>query len=277
MGAGFLGFDRVHRLGERAVRPPAALASVSKCRFQLERVARGLLVLGLAAAAPARPAPAFEDSIAQRTLACSACHGEQGRAGPDGFYPRLAGKPAGYLYNQLLNFRDGRRHYGPMTQMVEWLSDDYLIEIARHFASQQLPYPAPALSVRPPEPAVLQRGRQLALEGDRAQRLPACAACHGTRLMGIEPRFPALLGLPADYLLAQLGGWKSGQRRAHAPDCMARIAERLGDADAHAIVSWLVRQPVPANSHPAPAAALTPTLSDELACGAPLAPGRADR
>jgi hypothetical protein len=26
----------------------------------------------------------------------------------DGYYPRIAGKPAGYLYNQLLNFRDGR-------------------------------------------------------------------------------------------------------------------------------------------------------------------------
>ena len=51
-------------------------------------------------------APAFEDSMAQRTLACTACHGKEGRAGPDGYYPRIAGKPAGYLYNQLLNFRD---------------------------------------------------------------------------------------------------------------------------------------------------------------------------
>lgn len=240
----------------------------------LECAARGVLVLGLAASAAAWSTPTFEDSMAQRTLACSACHGEQGRAGPDGFYPRLAGKPAGYLYNQLLNFRDGRRHYGPMTQMVQWLSDDYLMEIARYFSSQQLPYPTPGHAARPPGPAVLQRGRQLALEGDRAQRLPACTACHGLRLMGVEPRFPALLGLPADYLLAQLGGWKSGQRRAHAPDCMAHVAERLGDADVHAVVAWLTRQPVPNNSHPASAAALAPALGADLACGASRAPGR---
>jgi cytochrome c553 len=57
----------------------------------------------------------------------------RGRAGPDGYYPRLAGKPAGYLYHQLLNFRDGRRHYGLMTRMVDPLGNAYLMEIARAF------------------------------------------------------------------------------------------------------------------------------------------------
>ena len=72
--------------------------------------------------------------MAQRTLACTACHGKEGRAGPDGYYPRIAGKPAGYLYNQLLNFRDGRRHYGLMAGLLDPLSDAYLLEIAQHFA-----------------------------------------------------------------------------------------------------------------------------------------------
>ncbi|MCB2071660.1 MAG: cytochrome C, partial [Ottowia sp.] len=47
----------------------------------------------LGATALAQAAPPFRDDMAQRTLACTACHGEQGRAGPDGYYPRLAGKP----------------------------------------------------------------------------------------------------------------------------------------------------------------------------------------
>ena len=63
--------------------------------------------------------PVFEDTMAERTRACSHCHGKQGRAGPDGYYPRLAGKPAAYLYNQLLNFREGRRHYSLMTGLLE--------------------------------------------------------------------------------------------------------------------------------------------------------------
>ena len=110
-------------------------------------------------AAAASAAPAFEDSIAERTKACTFCHGEQGRAGPDGYYPRLAGKPAGYLYNQLLNFRDGRRHYGLMTRMVDMLSDRYLMEIAQYFAALEVPYPPPAPLPGTPSAELLAHGR----------------------------------------------------------------------------------------------------------------------
>ena len=228
-----------------------------------------LLALSAQAAAP------FRDDMAQRTLACVACHGEQGRAGPDGYYPRLAGKPAGYLYNQLLNFRDGRRHYGLMTRMVDVLSDAYLMDIARHFAALQAPYPPPAPLANPPAAAVLERGRTLALHGDAAQGVPACVQCHGPQLTGALPQVPGLLGLPPDYLTAQLGGWRTGQRRAHAPDCMARIVQRLSDRDAHAVVSWLASQPVPADARPAPE---RPPLSPEwadLRCGSAPEPGAA--
>ena len=70
------------------------------------------------------PAPVpVPDTIEQRVAACTTCHGRQGRAARDGYYPRIAGKPAGYLYNQLINFREGRRHYAPMTYLVEHLSE----------------------------------------------------------------------------------------------------------------------------------------------------------
>ena len=236
---------------------------------RLGRWLGGVLMLVLAAAAQA--AAPFEDTMAQRTLACTACHGEQGRAGPDGFYPRLAGKPAGYLYNQLLNFRDGRRHYGLMTRMVDVLSDAYLIDIARHFAALQVPYAPPTPLANPPSAAVLARGRTLALQGDAAQRLPACVHCHGQRLTGALPAVPGLLGLPQDYLTAQLGGWRTGQRRAHAPDCMASVVQRLPDRDAYAVVAWLASQPLPADTRPAPERPALPAEWSDLKCGS--APG----
>lgn len=211
-------------------------------------------------------APKFEDSMAQRTLACVACHGKQGRAGPDGYYPRLAGKPAGYLYNQLLNFRDGRRHYGLMTGLVDPLTDAYLMEIAQYFSQLDLPYPAPQPAVAPK--VVLERGRVLVTQGDATRKLPACTQCHGQALTGVAPNIPGLLGLPRDYLSAQLGGWQTKQRRAQAPDCMAHIAGQLTTQDVAAIAHWLAAQALPANSQ---AVASLPPGAQRISCGsAPL-------
>ena len=47
-------------------------------------------------APPVRTVP---DTIAERVRTCTACHGKEGRATNQGYFPRIAGKPAGYLYN----------------------------------------------------------------------------------------------------------------------------------------------------------------------------------
>ncbi len=195
-------------------------------------------------------AKGFEDSMAERTRPCTACHGDQGRAGPDGYYPRLAGKPAGYLYNQLKNFAQGRRHYGLMTRLVDPLSDAYLREIAAYFSELKLPYPAATQSATRMPPAVLQRGQQLALHGDATHRVPACIQCHGARLTGVQPHVPGLLGLPLDYLNAQLGAWQTHQRQALAPDCMAQVVERLNSSDLIAVATWLSAQTLPQDTSP---------------------------
>ena len=200
--------------------------------------------------AAAQPVP---NTLAQRALACTGCHGKEGRAAPDGYYPRLAGKPAGYLYNQLLNFRDGRRDYGLMSELIAPLSDDYLKALAGHFASLDLPYPPPQRpTLSAPE---LARAEQLIRHGDATRRLPACTACHGERLTGTQPAVPGLLGLSRDYLNGQLGAWRSGQRHAQSPDCMADIAQALTAAEINAMTQFLAGQPMPADPHPAAALA----------------------
>ncbi len=208
-------------------------------------------LVALGGAAPVRAAPPVPDTMAQRVLACTGCHGREGRAASDGFHPRIAGKPAGYLYNQLLAFRDGRRQYALMTALLDPLDDSYLRAIAGHFATLELPYAAPQPSGAPAE--VLARGRVLVEQGDAAQRVPACAACHGAALTGVLPAVPGLLGLPRDYLNAQLGAWRTGQRRAHAPDCMAQVAQSLSPQDIQAVAHWLAAQPVPGAGKPAAA------------------------
>lgn len=188
-----------------------------------------------------------------RLAACTACHGEQGKAGADGYYPRLAGKPRDYLYHQLLNFRDGRRQYQPMAHLLRDLPDAYLRDIAIWFSDQHPPYPAPTAT--PTDAAQLARGNQLVRQGDAARKLPACSACHGAALSGVLPAIPGLLGLPRDYIGAQIGSWQSGLRRAAAPDCMADIARRLEPADVAAVAAWLSAQLVPHGSVPTATAA----------------------
>ncbi|WP_370807484.1 c-type cytochrome [Simplicispira lacusdiani] len=219
---------------------------------RLRRLPCRLRALGMAvlcAMALAAPPARADAGMAQRVRACTLCHGPEGRATPDGYFPRIAGKPAGYLANQLLNFREGRRSYPPMAHLIEHLTEEYLREMAAHFAALDLPYPPPPVSQAPQ--AVLERGRALVQHGDTAREIPACVQCHGAALTGVAPAIPGLLGLPRDYLNSQLGAWATGQRRAQAPDCMAAIARRLAPQDVAAVSAWLAAQPVPGHGHPA--------------------------
>ena len=240
------------------------LAFISSCsvaspRFWVKTCLSAAAAVGLATALGTAPAAAQgpvlkPDTMAARVAACTACHGEQGRAGSDGYYPRLAGKPQEYLYHQLLNFRDDRRQYRPMSHLLAGLPDDYLREIAAYFADQHVPYPA---AVRPEvSTAILEAGRKLAQDGDAARGLPACAACHGAALGGLLPGVPGLLGLPRDYIGAQIGSWKNGLRRAAEPDCMADVAAKLTPADISALAAWLSSRPVPASYAAEPADSL---------------------
>ncbi len=218
-------------------------------------------------AAPDLPAPLIAaplppaGSMASRVLACTACHGPEGRATPGGYFPRIAGKPAGYLYRQLQNFQQGRRSYPAMNRLMEFLPPSYLREMAVHFASLDLPYPPP--SPAPSPPAMLAQGEQLVLRGDARRGLPACAACHGERLLGTGDDIPGLLGLSRDYLNSQLGAWRSGQRQAAAPDCMEHVARALTPQEVVAVTAWLSSRPVEPGAHREAAPARLP-----LRCGA---------
>lgn len=238
----------------------ASSMSAFSCRYRIGWSLRwifGLAVTAISVLSPvsAQSAPGNDllqpGTMQARVAACTACHGEQGKAGADGYYPRLAGKPSDYLYHQLLNFRDGLRLYRPMTHLLAGLPDDYLREIAAYFADQHVPYPPPVRAAVSPD--MLGHGRVLAMQGDPARGLPACVACHGTALSGQSPAIPGLLGLPRDYIGAQIGGWKNGLRRAAAPDCMADVAQKLTPEDIGALSAWLSSRPVVEPYQPDPA------------------------
>lgn len=204
------------------------------------------------AQAPAS-APGVADTMAQRMQACVVCHGREGRATGAGYFPRIAGKPAGYLFNQLGNFREGRRSNRAMNHLMQHMSDDYLHDIARYFSELDLPYP-PAREHGLSAPQQ-QAAEQLVFHGAPERRIPACISCHGAAMAGRLPAMPGLLTLPADYLIGQLGAWRTGSRRAAAPDCMADIARRLSAGEVTAVSRWLSAQTLPKGVRPQAASA----------------------
>ena len=207
----------------------------------------------------AADAPKVPDTLQPRIAACTACHGVHGEGTPQsGFFPRIAGKPAGDLARQLQDFQAGLRKYAPMEYAVQGLTSAYMREIADYFAAQQVPYtrsPVPRLPAQ-----TLQRGEQLVNRGDPAKKIPACASCHGTQLTGVQPDTPGLVGLPYDYVSSQLGSWRTRTRATVAPDCMAVVANRLGAADISAVSAWLASRELPADTHAQPAGSVNPPL-----------------
>lgn len=194
------------------------------------------------------------DTIEQRMLACTICHGKQGEGlQRNEYFPRLAGKPAGYLYNQLANYRDRRREFPIMNYLVAYLSDAYLLEIAEYFSRLSPPYPPPSTRA---SPAVLARGEKLVHEGDPARKLPGCAACHGKTLTGMQPSIPGLVGLYGDYIAAQMGAWRNGTRHSIESDCMRDVAKQLTPDDIGAVSAFLAAQPVTGDMKPLAAGSL---------------------
>jgi len=217
--------------------------------------------MGSAARAQTTQTPRAPDTIEARVRACTPCHGEQGQGTENDYFPRLAGKPAGYLTNQLVAFRDGRRRYAPMNYLLEYQTEAYLEKIAGYFSALR----PPPLREAPTDASasVLARGKILVTDGDQARGVPACAGCHGPKLTGMEPGIPGLVGLHARYISAQLGEFRYGTRTAAAPDCMQLVAASLTESDTTAVAAYLASQPVP--SDPSPVA--PGTLAMPFACG----------
>lgn len=178
----------------------------------------------LAQTSVAAPAP-DRQGMQDRLAACAFCHGKQGEGDLDrrgGVYPRLAGQPAGYLYQQMRQFvADQRTGIPPvvlMRNLLRDLSPDYTHKIAQFYQDETPAYPP----LRQYDPAQLQLGRTLVEQGLPAKQVPACTSCHGARLEGRAPATAALAGQNERYLTVQLMHWLQGQRHGELHQHIAR-------------------------------------------------------
>ena len=163
---------------------------------------------------------------------CAACHGWQGHSIAPKF-PVLAGQRANYLLAQLQAFRAQTRGdpdaLGYMWGMAAPLDDSIMSSLATYYSQQ-----SPVAGERG-DPALMARGMQLYQNGDQAEGIPPCMACHGPHGEGTD-MFPRLAGQHVEYLMKQLRSFQNNLRNVAI---MHGVAQGLRVSDMRAVATYL--------------------------------------
>lgn len=181
-----------------------------------------------AATTPAAPVKRTAEQIV--TGVCAACHGTDGNSVIT-LNPKLASQHPEYIQKQLTEFKSGKRANAVMSGMAAGLSDEDMKNLAAYFSSQKLTLGAAKTNGKGSLGEKIYRG------GIAATNVPACAACHGPTGAGLPKQFPRLGGQHADYTLAQLKTFRTGER-ANAP-MMMTIATKMTDAEMAAVADYI--------------------------------------
>jgi cytochrome c553 len=195
----------------------------------------GILAIALHSAT----AQEVDDSAARAAAAeriavgtCTACHGPQGHSYSPKF-PVLAGQHASYLVAQLQAFRAQTRGdadaLGYMWGMAAPLDDSMIAGLADYYAAQ-VPRHGPV-----GDPALIARGKGIYENGDSAQGVPPCIACHGPNAAGTDA-YPRLAGQHAQYLVKQLRSFQNNMRNVAV---MHGVARGLQVTDVEAVATYL--------------------------------------
>lgn len=209
----------------------------------------GGILLSFAAHAASENPASSDLQFEKRLAACSQCHGSFGYGHADlPKIPRLAEKPAGYLYKQLMQFKTGERKHRDMNYVVRHLSPSYLKEMADYYAKQRVP----EISYKAPELSAEQEARAIKLmnEGDSARSVPSCKQCHGQELTGVKPMIPGVINQSYEYTLHQMQEWRENARPVSSTYCMWVVANRMDAEDVEIVSAWLARQALPENREP---------------------------
>ena len=128
--------------------------------------------------------PALKNAV----QTCVPCHGINGRSVSPTF-PNLAAQTAPYIEAQLKAFKDQSRS-DPDAQAYMWgmasqLNDTMIGKLAAYFEKQ------PGAPGKSTDLALTAHGKKVFEEGIPAQKIQACATCHGDRAQGLA-YFPRL-------------------------------------------------------------------------------------
>jgi cytochrome c553 len=163
---------------------------------------------------------------------CAACHSADGNS-TILTNPNLAGQYPEYLTKQLLSFKSGERKSTVMAGIVANLSPDDMKNLGAYFGGKT-PKPGAAK-----DKELVALGQKIYRGGNAASAVPACAACHTPNGAGIPSQFPRLAGQHAEYVVAQLKAFKSGERADDNSKMMRAIAVKLADQEIRAVAEYI--------------------------------------
>ncbi len=172
------------------------------------------------------------DSDPQAADACARCHGAEGAGPSSALVPVLHGQPAEFLVRALHEYAKGTRRSGFTQPMAAGLDAREMRRLADYYARLAPPRPKPNAM----DASLIERGRRLATEGNAANGVPACNACHaGTALAD----YPRLAGQNARYMAGQLALWRAGHHAStDSGAIMAPIARRMSERDIAAVTAY---------------------------------------
>ncbi|PMR68076.1 c-type cytochrome [Halomonas heilongjiangensis] len=171
----------------------------------------------------------------EKAQSCAACHGQEGISAAPSF-PHLAGQQASYLAKQIMDIRDGNREVAQMAGQVDDFSDEDAWDVAKFYAEQDA-----SLGQADPDEELVARGEELYRAGDMSKGIPACSACHTPTGEGIgSAGYPALSGQFADYTVATLQAFATGERANDPANIMRDIAAKMSDADMEAVANYVL-------------------------------------
>jgi cytochrome c553 len=177
-------------------------------------------------------------AVTDPASACARCHGAEDRLPASGLVPRLHGQPAEMLLAALEAYAKGDRKSGIMQQIAAELNPDARGKVAAYYAGLA---PPAAQTVAPNGSVLVERGRNLAMQGDPAARIPACESCHGAKGL---PAYPRLAGQNAPYIAGQLRLWQREHRSSTALNAiMEPIARRLSEHQINEVAAYYASIP----------------------------------
>ena len=181
------------------------------------RILAGLLTLVACQAANAQAS----DRGRALSETCLGCHGVESLANvyPTYKVPLLGGQYADYITAALVGYKNKDRAHATMHSQAFHLTDEEMREISAYFEGLG--------------------ADEAAAKGTMPEVASTCTACHGDTGKGINSAFPSLNGQHADYLVAALNQYRSGERKNAI---MAGFAGNLSDEDIQALAEYYSSQ-----------------------------------